>query len=208
VHKAAENANAREKIEKLIDQAKKDGRDASGLQQELDRLDADAKDSKPLRDLADKLDAAGKQLQKGNGDGAAKELADAAGAVRGIRDQVKGAQDARDQLNRAERLRADAAEPNGQPGAGPGLAAPRDPGQEPKSSPRAVRPRIPLSDSKAPLTPAGSGDFGSPFTKTDPAQLGPAIERAMRAAPAATAGQPLSPADRDAIREFFERLGK
>ena len=206
LRKAADNAGAREKLEKLIEQAKKDGRDASGLQQELDRLDAESKDSKQLRELAEKLDGAAKQLQKGNGDEAAKQLAEAGKAVKGIQDEVKGAKETQDQLRRAERLKADAAD-RGQPGAGPGLADPRPPGSEPKTNPREVRPRVPLSDSKAPVTSAGSGDFGS-FTKTDPAKLGPAIERAMRAAPSATAGQPLSPAERDAIREFFERLGK
>jgi hypothetical protein len=207
LRKAADNAGSREKIEKLIEQAKKDGRDASGLQQELDRLDAESKDSKQLRELAEKLDGAAKQLQKGNGDEAAKQLAEAGKAVKGIQDEVKGAKETQDQLRRAERLKADATE-RGQPGAGPGLADPRPPGSEPKTNPREVRPRVPLSDSKAPPTSAGSGDFASGFTKTDPAKLGPAIERAMRAAPSATAGQPLSPADRDAIREFFERLGK
>ena len=51
------------------------------------------------------------------------------------------------------------------------------------------------------------GDFSRGFTKTDPAQLGSAIQR-TRSAPAATAGQPLSADERAAIREFFERLGK
>jgi hypothetical protein len=215
LRKAADNQTAREKLKELIEQAKRDGRDTSGLQQELDKLGAESKQSQQLRDLADKLDAAGKELKKGNGDGAAKQLSDAADAVRGIQDEVKGAKDAQDQLRRAEQLRAEAGEPNGKSGENPGgdgggngLADPRPAGKEPKTAPRAVRPRIPLSDPKAPLTAAGSGEFGSAFTKTDPDKLGPAIERAMRAAPAATAGQPLSPADRDAIREFFERLGK
>jgi hypothetical protein len=211
--KAASNADTREKLEKLVEQAKKDGRDASGLQQELERLDAEAKDSKQLRELAEKLDGAAKQLEKGNGDEAAKQLAEAGKAVQGIQDDVKGAKEAQEQLRRAGHLKADATksgtEPDrGQPGTGPGLADPRPPGSEPKTPPRDVRPRVPLSDTKAPLASVGSGDFGSGFTKTDPAKLGPAIDRAMRAAPSATAGQPLSPADRDAIREFFERLGK
>ena len=206
LRKAASDTAAREKLEKLIEQAKKDGRDASGLRQELDRLNAESKDSKPLRELAEKLDGAAKQLEKGDGDGAAKQLAEAGEAVRGIRDEVEGAKEAQEQLRRAEQLRAEAA--RGEPGAGPGLADPTPPGAEPKTPPREVRQRVPLSETRAPPTPIGSGDFGSGFTKTDPAQLGPAIERATRAAPSATAGQPLSPADRDAIREFFERLGK
>jgi hypothetical protein len=208
LRKAADNTEAREKLEKLIEQAKKENRDTEGLRKELDRLDAESESSKPLRDLAGKLDAASQQLEKGDAAEAAKQLAAAAGAVRDLRDQTKAAQDAQAQVQRVERLKADAAKPNGDPIGSGGVADKPPPmGNPPAGTAREVRPRVPFVDPKGAMTPAGAGEFGDGFTKTDPAKLGTAIGRAARSAPAATAGQPLAPDDRDAVREFFERLG-
>ncbi|MBA4190151.1 MAG: hypothetical protein C0467_19375 [Planctomycetaceae bacterium] len=207
IRKAAENTATREKLEKLIEQAKKEGRDTSGLQQELDR--AKAEQSQPLKDLAAKLDEAAKQLEQGKGDEAAKQIDAAAKTVGEIQKDAQAAEDAQGEAQRAEQMRADATKPGGeQPGAGGVGDKPPPPGKEPNSGSRDVRVRVPFIDPKGGKTPAGSGDFGNNFTKTDPTQLAPAIQNAARSAPAAVAGQPLTPADRAAVREFFERLGK
>jgi hypothetical protein len=216
VRRAGENAEAREKVEKLIEQAKKDGRDAGGLQQELDRLKSE--ESKPLKDLADKLEGAAQQMQQGNGAEAAKQLAEAAKAVQGIRDDAKNAQDAQAQAQRAGRMRADAGrgpprkggEERGQPGAGDGLSDPRPPGGVAlEDPPKEVRPRVPFTDPKGTVLPGGgAGEFGGGFTPADAAKLGPAIRNAAKAASVTVAGQPLTPDDRAAVREFFERLRK
>ncbi len=209
LRKAADNTAAREKLEKLIEQAKKEGRDAEGLQKDLDQLKADAEKSKSLRDLAEKLDAASQQLEKGNAAEAAEQLAAAAGAVREIQGQVQEAQDAQAQGERANRLKDEDAKPNGDPTGSGGVAEKPPPMGKPHTDTvREMRLRVPFVDPKGAMTPAGSGEFTRGFTKTDPAQLVPAIQRAMQSAPAATAGQPLSADERAAIREFFERLGK
>lgn len=205
IRKAGENTSTREKLEKLIEQAKKDGRDASGLQQELDR--AKAEQSQPLKDLAGKLDEAAKQLEMGNGAEAAKNLDEAAKEVGAIQKDAQAAEDAQGQAERAGQLRADAMNPGGDPGQRGVGDKPTPDGKDPKSAVRDVRVRVPF-DPKGATTPAGSGDFGNNFTKTDPTQLAPAIQNAARSAPAAVAGQPLTPGDRAAVREFFERLGK
>jgi hypothetical protein len=214
IRKAADNSDARQKLEKLVERAKKEGRDAEGLQKELDQLKTDAEKSKSLRDLADKLDAASQQMEKGDGAEAAKQLAAAAGAVSEIGDEVQAAQDAQAQVQRVEQLKAGANapktadEPGGPPQGSGGVAdQPPPKGKEPTVVAREVRPRIPF-DPKGATTPAGSGAFAPGFTKTDPAQLGPAVRQAMQSTPAATAGLPLAPDDRAAIRQFFERLNK
>ena len=113
---AADNTEAKSKLEKLIEQAKQEGRDAEGLQKELDQLKAEAEKSKSLRDLAEKLEAASQQLEKGNAAEAAKQLADAAGVVDEIQAEAKSAQDAQSLLQRVAQLKADDAVPNGPPG--------------------------------------------------------------------------------------------
>jgi len=215
LRKAADNTDAREKLEKLIEQAKKENRDTEGLRKELDRLDGESESSKPLRDVAGKLDTASQQLEKGDAAGAAKQLAAAADAVRDLGDQAKAAQDAQALVQHVEQLKANAAnaakatsEPDGPPLGSGGVAGQTPPpGTQPTGAAREVRPRVPFVDPKGATTPAGAGPFGGGFTKTDPAKLGPAIRQAAQSAPAATAGQPLAPDDREAVREFFERLG-
>ena len=209
IRKAAENTTAREKLEKLIEQAKKDGRDMSGLQQELDR--AKAEQSQPLKDLAAKLDEAAKQLEQGKGEEAAKQLDDAAKAVGAIQKDAQTAGDVQGEAERAGQMRTDTKKPGGeQPGVGAIGDKPPPEGKAANAgtSNRAVRVRVPFVDPKGAKTPVGSGDLGGDFTKTDPTQLAPAIQNAARSAPAAVAGQPLTPADRAAVREFFERLGR
>lgn len=219
IKKAGENAAAREKLEKLIEQAKKDGRDASGLEQELERLKAEQ--SQPLKELAEKLEKAEMDLEKGKGAEAAKDLEDAAKAIEAIKKDAQIAEDAQGEAQRAGELRAQAQmlgegegkgdDPAGDvPNAkGGGQASGERPkGKDGETGIRNVRVRVPFVDPKGAKTPAGSGNFGNNFTKTDPGKLGPAIQDAARSAPAATAGQPLTPADRAAVREFFERLGK
>jgi hypothetical protein len=71
-----------------------------------------------------------------------------------------------------------------------------------------ARVRVPFLDPKGAMTPVGSGDAGGTFKKMEPGKLGAAIQNAARSAPATVAGQPLTPADRAAVREFFDRLGK
>lgn len=212
IRKAAENNATREQLEKLIEQAKKEGRDASGLQQELDH--AKAEQSQPLKELAGKLDEAAKQLDKGDGAEAAKNLEDAAKAVGEIQKDAQAAEDAQGEAQRAGQMRADAGKPGNMPGEGddPGSggqsSGKRPEGTGSKTGIRDVRVKVPFIDPKGGKTPIGSGDFGNDFTKADPAKLAPAIQNAARSAPAAVAGQPLTPADRTAVREFFERLGK
>jgi len=212
VRKAAENNATREKLEKLIELAKKEGRDASGLQQELDR--ANAEQSQPLKDLAGKLDEAAKQLEMGKGAEAAKKLDDAAKAVGEIQKDAQAAEDAQGEAQRAGQMRADAGKPGNTPGEGddPGQggvsSGKRPDGKATNTGIRDVRVKVPFVDPKGGKTPIGSGDFGNDFTKADPSKLAAAIQNAARSAPAAVAGQPLTPADRAAVGEFFERLGK
>ncbi|VTU02358.1 Putative membrane protein OS=Rhodopirellula sallentina SM41 GN=RSSM_00981 PE=4 SV=1 [Gemmataceae bacterium] len=203
VRKAGENAATREKLEQLIEQAKKEGRDASGLEQELER--AKAERSQPLKDLAEKLDGAANQLEKGDGTEAAKQLEGAAERVGEIGQEAQAAGEAQAQAERAGKLRTDAQTPGGDAGQAAGQ---RPDGKGGDTAQRDVRVRVPFTDPKGQKTPAGSGDFGNAFTTTDPAKLAPAIRDAARSAPAAVAGQPLTPADRAAVREFFERLGR
>lgn len=203
VRKAGENAATREKLEQLIEQAKKEGRDASGLEQELER--AKAEQSQPLKDLAEKLDGAAKQLEKGDGTEAAKQLEGAAERVGEIGQEAQAAGEAQAQAERAGKLRTDAQTPGGDAGQAAGQ---RPDGKGGDTANRDVRVRVPFIDPKGQKTPSGSGDFGNAFTTTDPARLAPAIQNAARSAPAAVAGQPLTPADRAAVREFFERLGR
>lgn len=203
VRKAGENAATREKLEQLIEQAKNEGRDASGLEQELER--AKAEQSQPLKDLAEKLDGAAQQLEKGDGSEAAKQLEGAAERVGEIGKEAMVAGEAQAQAERAGKLRTDAQTPGGDGGQ---AAGERPGGKGGDTATRDVRVRVPFVDPKGQKTPAGSGDFGNAFTTTDPAKLAPAIRDAARSAPAAVAGQPLTPADRAAVREFFERLGK
>jgi hypothetical protein len=203
VRRAGENAAAREKLEQLIEQAKKEGRDASGLEQELER--ANAEQSQPLKDLAEKLDGAAQQLEKGDGTEAAKQLEGAAERVGEIGKEAQAAGEAQAQAERAGKLRTDAQTPGGDGGQAAGQ---RPDGKGGDTANRDVRVRVPFIDPKGQKTPSGSGDFGNAFTTTDPAKLAPAIQNAARSAPAAVAGQPLTPADRAAVREFFERLGK
>lgn len=196
--RAGENAAAREKLEQLVAQAKKEGRDASGLEQELER--AKNEQSQPLKDLAERLDGAAKQLEKGDGTEAAKQLEGAAERVGDIGKEARAAGEAQAQAERAGQLRTDA-QPKG--GAGEGAKT-----KGVDTSPRDARERVPFVDPKGQATPAGRGDFGTAFTTTDPTKLAPAIRDAARSAPATVAGQPLSPADRAAVREFFERLSR
>jgi hypothetical protein len=222
IRKAGENTAAREKLEKLIEQAKNEGRDTSGLQQDLDR--ANAEQSQPLKDLAAKLDEAAKQMEKGKGAEAAKQIGDAAKVVGAIQKDAQTAEEAQGEAQRAGELRAQA-QPQA-PGQGDGNPTKNDPKQDtppkkggvtnqerPKgkdgdTSTANARVRVPFVDPKGAMTPVGSGDSGGTFTKTDPGKLGAAIQNAARSAPTTVAGQPLTPADRAAVREFFERLGR
>lgn len=204
LRKAAENRVERDKLDRLIERAKSEGRDASGLEQDRDRLTAEARESQPLSDVADKLDAASRQLQHGNSEGAATELEAAGKKVRAVGEQAKAANEARAQAQRAERLRAEV----GKTGGTGGLSDPRPSPDTAAGTVKDVRPRVPFVDLKGRVTAAGSGQFGGGFSPTEPAKLGPAIQQAGQSATASAAGQGVGRDDRDAVREFFERLGK
>jgi hypothetical protein len=208
---AAENTAARERLEQLIEQAKQDGRDTTGLQQELDRAEAESQQTQPLKDLARKLEQAAKQMEKGDRTEAAKQLSQAANAVGEIRKDVRTTQAAAAQAERAGKLRSEASgkgRESNEPGGG-AAENPIPPKQNDTTNNVKLAPaRIPFVDPRGAMTPIGPGDFGGDFTKVDPSRLAPAIRNAVQAAPAAVVGPPLTPADRTAVREFFELLGK
>lgn len=228
LQRLAKNTSEREKAQKLIDQARKEGRDPEALQRELDRLDREAEQMKELKDLADSLGSARDALTENNKDAATQSLDRLAEQIRRLQDEVKDLEDLRDQLERLEGIKALAERPGEQQGLHPGgrqanqatRSGTGEPGHadnvsgnnpatgERPDKPDAKTARGPDERQHTPFDPTGRKTNGRSlpgpaFSRMSPAELGPAITRAAQEAPDAVANQPVSRDDKEAVKEFF-----
>jgi hypothetical protein len=232
LRRAAANQDKIDDLNKRIADAKAMGADTSGLEQELAQAKADAEKSKGAKELADKLDAAKQSLQDGKPDEAAKQLDDVAKQVDAVKGEVQDVKDLQDQQKRLNDLKADATkagepQPGQQPGQQPGgsKSDAADPkpidnakgggtgaGSRPEN-PSANLGRGPDERQRVPFDGKGKQTYsgpvaGSGYVRKSPAELGPAIDRAVQEAPDAVAGQPLSRDDKDAVKEFYRDFPK
>ena len=177
-----------------------------------------------LEDLARKLGEAGKSLKAGDLDRLARELEGVKGQLRDLRGEVEDLKDLQDQIDRLQDVKEGLA--------GRGEGRPGDPkpggtegsreagiatGSGPASGARPENPNAPTARGaderqRAPFDPRGRKAYGGAvagpaFTKRSPVEMAGAIEQAAQEAPEALDAQRLSRDDKEAVKEFYQRLG-
>ena len=225
LQRLARNEERKKDLEKKIDQAKKDGKDAESLERELDKVKEDAKQAgEQMEKIAKQFEKAADALNQDDLEKAAEELAQAGKDLEQIAGEQQDLKDAAQQLQRLKKERQAACKACEKSGEGQG-GEKSDKLSTGKSGPNkggiGAGEREINKDAKSDslderirglFDPKGGKSFngltkGKSFTKTADTQLGEVIKQAVQDAPGAASSQQVPRDAQDAVREYYEKLG-
>ena len=222
--KKKEEEEKKDELKKEIEKKKQQGENAEQLERELEKLEKQQKQEQAaeqqLQDLAEKLGKAKEALEKGDLEQLAEELGQAKGELEKLEGEIEDFKEAEGQLQKLREERRAAAEAGGQKvvvaGQGEGK-----PGNGPSSTGEGSGKR-PINDDaktgsvdervRSPFDPKGKKVYGGTtrgpaFTKKSETELGEEIQQAVQEAPAAADAQRLPRDSREAVKEYYEKLG-
>lgn len=219
LEQVAKNEKEQKKLEKLIEQAKKEGRDAEALERELKRLQDEASKHKELENLAKTLGQCKKCLEQKDFDGLSDQLGELSKQLDDLQDQLEDLTDAEEHLQNLKQLRDGLCkecdgecdgeynrEGNGKEKGKAVASGNRAENPDAQSNSEEARQRG-LFDARGRKTYGGSVD-GPAFKKKTSVEMSGEIQEAVQEAAEAMEVQRLRKSDQQAVKEYFERLGK
>lgn len=226
LERLARDEDRKKDLEKKIEQAKKEGKDAESLERELDRVKEDAKQSgEQLEKIAKQFEKAAEALNNDELEKAAEELAQAGTDLEKIAGEQQDLKDAADQLQRLKQERQAAGKAGRGQGQGQGKGGKGDQPGTGKSGPNdggigAGEREINKDAETKALDERIRGIFdgtkgksfngltkGKAFKKESETQLGEVIRQAVQDAPGAASSQNVPRDAQGDVREYYEKLG-
>lgn len=235
--KSKEQREQEEKLEKLIEEAKKDGRDTEALERELSQMRQEEVSVQQLKELTEKLAECKECMNKGDKESAADKLQEAAIMAKKMGKSDKEVQALQDQLSRLKDARSACAKdtnsgdgkkgdgngqakgqsgPSGKGGDGKNEGDGRGQGQQaggrrPKGTEgdtTSVDAREKNNfDPNKSMLPTGFAPGKNFKAKTDP-EIAGEIKQASQAAPEAIEQQRIPKAKRDIAKDYYRNLGE
>jgi DNA repair exonuclease SbcCD ATPase subunit len=217
--KMAKNDKEQKKLKDLIAQAKKEGRDAEALERALKNLQEQAAKHRELQEFAKKAGECKKCLEQKDFEGLSEKLGELSKQLDQLGDDVQDLSEAEEHLQNLKKLRDSLCkacegecEGDGKPGErdyakGKGVASgKRD--ENPDAQTNSEEARQPgLFDTRGKKRYGGSID-GPAFTKRTSVEMAGEIQEAVQQGGEAMDVQRLRKSDQQAVKEYFERLGK
>ena len=95
----------KEKLKELIEQAKRENRDAESLERELKNLEQEQQMTKEMQELAQSLKGARQALEMKDFDGLADKLGDVSKQLEGIQDELQDLEDIEEHLQNLKQMK-------------------------------------------------------------------------------------------------------
>jgi hypothetical protein len=224
-----EQEEKKDELKKEIEKKKEMGENAEQLERELEKIEKQQKEQQAaeeqLQDLAEKLQKAAEAAKAGDLERLADELDKAKGELEKLEGEIQDFQEAEQQLQKLREERQGAAQAGGRKVSGEGDGTEKGDGTQP--GPGGKQGGIgagqrPINDDaqtgsveekvRSPFDPRGKKVYGGTtkgpgFKKTSETELGKEIQQAVQEAPAAADSQRLPRDSRDAVKEYYEKLG-
>jgi len=211
-----EQEEKKDELKKEIEKKKQMGENAEQLERELEKIEQQQKQERAaeeqLQDLAEKLGKAQEALKQGDLERLADELEQAKGDLEKLEGEIQDFQEAEQQLQKLREERQACAKAGGQKvaGQGEGKKGGQGAGERPiddTAKTGSVEEKV-----RSPFDPKGKKVYGGTtkgagFKKKSESELGKEIEQAVQEAPAAADSQRLPRDARDAVKEYYEKLG-
>jgi chemotaxis protein histidine kinase CheA len=225
--KKKEEEEKKDELKKEIEKKKEKGENAEQLERELEKMEKqqkqDAETEQQLKDLAEKLGRAQQAAKEGDLERLAEELEQAKGEFEKLEGQIEDFKETEQELQRLKGERQEASKAGGKKVAAQGQGEGEEGGnkQGPGGTGQGSGQRPINEDAKTgsvdekvrgPFDPKGKKIYGGTtrgpsFTKKSETELGKEIEQAVQEAPAAADAQRLPRDARDAVKEYYEKLG-
>jgi len=224
-----EQDEKKDELKKEIEEKKKKGENAEQLERELEKIEKQQKEQQAaeeqLQDLAERLEKAAQAAKEGDLERLADELDKAKGELEKLEGEIQDFQEAEQQLQKLKEDRQGAAKAGGKKVAVEGEGDEKGDGTQPgpggKKGGQGAGERPIVEDAKtgsveekvrSPFDPKGKKVYGGTtkgpgFKKKSEAELGKEIDQAVQEAPAAADSQRLPRDSRDAVKEYYEKLG-
>ncbi len=213
-----EQQEKKQKLKDLIDQAKKENRDADSLERELKKMKTEEQMPKELKDLANSMKAAKQALDQKDFDGLADKLGEMSKQLGDIQDELQDLEDVQEHLQNLKQMKKEGCkecEGEGKGNSGKkdnangyakGASGDRLENKDAKSKEGEEKRIRGYFDPKGRKAYGGS-TTGPAFKKASSAEMSGEINQAVQEAPEAVEVQRLPKAAKEMVKEYFEKLG-
>jgi hypothetical protein len=215
-----EQKEKEKKLKDLIDQAKREHRDADALERELKNLQKDQQMAKEMGELAKALKQAKQSLDKNDLDGLADQLGQVGKQLGDIDDELKDLDDIEEHLQNLRQMKKEACEQCQGDKKKKGEGGDKDDATGYAEGASGRRPENKDAQTKAGeeqrvrgfFDPKGRKAYGGSvngpaFKKSSSVELAGDIKQAVQEAPEAVEVQRLPKSAKDMVKEYFEKLG-
>lgn len=215
-----EQEKKKEKLKDLIEQAKKENRDAETLERELQKLEQEQQMTKEMQELAKTLKGARQCLEQKDFDGLADKLGDVSKQLEGIQDELQDLEDIQEHLQNLKQMKkegckdcegegkekGEGGQKDNSTGYAEGATGKRPENKDAKTKEGDEKRVRGFFDPKGRKTYGGS-TTGPAFKKASSAEMSKEIQQAVQEAPEAVEVQRLPKAAKEMVKEYFEKLG-
>ena len=215
-----EQKEKEQKLKDLIDQAKREKRDADALERELKELQKDQQMTKEMQELAKALKGCKQCLEQNDFDGLAEQLGKVGQQLGDIQDELKDLEDLEEHLQNLKQMKKDGCKECEGEGKKKGDGGDRDYAPGYAEGATGKRPENKDAQTKAGdeqrvrgfFDPKGRKTYGGSttgpaFKKASSVEMAGDIKQAVQEAPEAVEVQRLPKAAKEMVKEYFEKLG-
>jgi len=221
VDKATREQKEKEKkLKDLIDQAKRENRDAEALERELKNLQKDQQMTKEMQELAKALKQAKQSLDQNDLEGLADQLAQVGKQLGDIDEELKDLDDIEEHLQNLRQMKKEGCEQCKGEGKKKGEGGDKDDATGYAEGATGRRPENKDAQTQAGEEQRVRGFFdpkgrklyggsttGPAFKKASSVEMAGDIRQAVQEAPEAVEVQRLPKAAKEMVKEYFEKLG-
>jgi hypothetical protein len=216
-----EQKEKEKKLKDLIDQAKRENRDADALERELKELQKDQQMTKEMQELTKSLKQCRQCLEQNDMDGLAEQLGQIGKQLGDIDEELKDLEDIEEHLQNLKQMRKQGCEackgegdkkgdPNGHKddatGYAEGATGRRQENKDAQTKAGEDQRVRGFFDPKGRKAYGGS-TTGPAFKKASSVEMAGDIKQAVQEAPEAVEVQRLPKAAKEMVKEYFEKLG-